>query len=167
MKYAVGQAWSIKNIDESNARIVIGRIEPAAQLDGQIVIHCTIFDAVIADMGDGPEPLVFGHIPFTEEAFSASVETLLDSDARTADAFEEGYNQWAEALGGRLYRSGRGGAIRCHAGRARLAAEIESRPSNTERMTHPRIHRQAGVKSCEELPSGLPLRMLIKHAHKL
>lgn len=100
MKYAVGQAWSIKNIDEPNARIVIGRIEPAAQLDGQIVIHCTIFDTVIADMGDGPEPLIFGHIPFTEEAFSASVETLLDSDALTADAFEEGYYQWAEALGG-------------------------------------------------------------------
>jgi hypothetical protein len=100
MKYAPGQAWSLKNIHEPNARIVIGRIEPAAQLDGQIVIHCTIFDAVIADTGDGPEPLVFGHIPFTEEAFAASVEVLLDSNAQTAEAFEQGYYQWAEALGG-------------------------------------------------------------------
>lgn len=100
MKYAIGQAWSIKNIDEPDARIVIGRIESAAQLDDQIVIHCTIFDAVIADTGDGPEPLIFGHIPFTQDAFSASVETLLDSSARTAEAFDQGYYQWAEALGG-------------------------------------------------------------------
>jgi hypothetical protein len=100
MKYAIGQAWSLKNVNEPNARIVIGRIEPAAQLDGQIVMHCTIFDAVIADTGDGPEPLVFGHIPFTEEAFAASVETLLDSNAQTAEAFEQGYYQWAEAMGG-------------------------------------------------------------------
>ena len=74
MKFAIGQAWSLRDIDAPNARIVIGRIEPAAQLDGQIVIHCTIFDAVIADTGDGPEPLIFGHIPFTEDAFSASVD---------------------------------------------------------------------------------------------
>lgn len=102
MTYATGQAWSLKNIDESDARIVIGRIEPAAQLDGQTVIHCTIFDAVIADTGDGkgPGPLTFGHIPFTEAAFAASVDTLLDSKAATADAFDEGYYQWAEALGG-------------------------------------------------------------------
>ncbi|GJL96271.1 MAG: hypothetical protein DHS20C06_00880 [Hyphobacterium sp.] len=100
MKFATGQSWSIKNIDEPNARIVIGRIEPAAQLDGKIVFHCTIFDAVIADMGDGPESLIFGHIPFTEEGFSASVETLLESDADTAEAFDQGYYQWAEAQGG-------------------------------------------------------------------
>jgi len=100
MKYAVGQAWSLKDVDADNARIVIGRIEPAAQLDGKIVMHCTIFDAVIADMGDGPEPLVFGHIPFTEDAFSASVETLLETNASTADAFDQGYYQWAEAMGG-------------------------------------------------------------------
>ena len=100
MKYAPGQAWSIKNIEAPDARIVIGRIEPAVQLDGQIVMHCTIFDAVIADTGDGPEPLIFGHIPFTEEAFAASVDTLLDSNARPAEAFEQGYYQWAEALGG-------------------------------------------------------------------
>jgi hypothetical protein len=100
MKYAIGQAWSIKDIDAPNARIVIGRIEPAAQLDGKIVMHCSIFDAVIADTGDGPEPLLFGHIPFTEDAFSASVETLLDSNARTAEAFDQGYYQWAEAMGG-------------------------------------------------------------------
>lgn len=100
MKYAIGQAWSIKNVDAPGARIVIGRIEPAAQLDGQIVMHCTIYDAVIADTGDGPEPLVFGHIPFTDEAFSASVDTLLETNAKPAEAFDQGYYQWAEALGG-------------------------------------------------------------------
>jgi hypothetical protein len=100
MKYAIGQAWSIKNIAEPNARVVIGRIEPAAQLDGQIVMHCTIFDAVIADTGDGPEPLIFGHIPFTQDAFAASVENLLETGAKTAEAFDQGYYQWAEALGG-------------------------------------------------------------------
>ncbi|MDG1418368.1 MAG: hypothetical protein P8P99_11240 [Maricaulis sp.] len=99
-KYAVGQAWSIKNIDEPNARIVIGRIESAANLDGKIVMHCTIFDAVIADTSNGPEPLIFGHIPFTEEAFAAPVDTLLDSKASTAEAFDQGYYQWAEAMGG-------------------------------------------------------------------
>ena len=100
MRFAPGQAWSIKDIAAPEARIVIGRIEPAAQLDGQTVMHCTIFDAVIADFGEGPEPLVFGHIPFTEDAFAASVGTLLDSHARTADAFDEGYYQWAESMGG-------------------------------------------------------------------
>lgn len=100
MTYAPGQAWSLKDIDRPEARIVVGRIEPAAQLDGETVVHCTIFGAVIADMGDGPEPLTFGHIPFTQAAFAASVDTLLASDAATADAFDEGYYQWAEALGG-------------------------------------------------------------------
>jgi hypothetical protein len=100
MKFAPGQAWSIRNVDAPNARIVIGRIEPAAQLDGKIVMHCTIYDAVIADTGDGPEPLIFGHIPFTDEAFAASVETLLEENAATAEAFDQGYYQWAEALGG-------------------------------------------------------------------
>lgn len=100
MKFAVGQAWSIRNVDAPGARIVIGRIEPAAQLDGQIVFHCTIFDAVIADTGEGPEPLVFGHIPFTDEAFAKSVDTLLDENAEPAEAFDQGYYQWAEALGG-------------------------------------------------------------------
>ena len=100
MKYEIGQAWSIKNVDAPGARIVIGRIEPAAQLDGEIVMHCTIFDALIADTGDGPEPLVFGHIPFTQDAFAASVDTLLETGAKTAEAFDQGYYQWAEALGG-------------------------------------------------------------------
>lgn len=100
MKYAIGQAWSLKNVNEPNAPIVIGRNEAAAQLDGQIVIHCTIFDAVIAATGDGPEPLIFGHIPSTEEAFAASVATLLDSNAQTAEAFEQGYYQRAEVMGG-------------------------------------------------------------------
>jgi hypothetical protein len=100
MKFAIGQAWSIRNVDAPGSRIVIGRIEPAAQLDGKIVVHCTIFDAVIADTGDGPEPLIFGHIPFTDEAFAASVDSLLETDAQPAEGFDQGYYQWAEALGG-------------------------------------------------------------------
>lgn len=100
MQFKVGQAWSIKNVSEPDARAVIGRIEAAAQLDGQVVFHCTVFNAATVDMGEGPELLVFGHIPFTREAFSASALTLLDDTAATASAFDEGYYQWAEALGG-------------------------------------------------------------------
>jgi len=99
-QFKTGQAWSIRDIDEPDARVVIGRIEAASQLDGQIVVHCTIFNAATVDMGEGPEPLVFGHIPFTRDAFSASAMTLLQDGAETASAFEEGYYQWAEALGG-------------------------------------------------------------------
>lgn len=100
MQFKVGQAWSIRDISEPEARAVIGRIEAAAQLDGQIVIHCTIFNAATVDLGEGPELLVFGHIPFTRDAFSASALTLLEDKADTAAAFDEGYYQWAEALGG-------------------------------------------------------------------
>ena len=100
MQFKVGQAWSIRDVNEAEARAVIGRIEAAAQLDGQIIVHCTVFNAATVDMGDGPELLVFGHIPFTREAFSASALTLLADTADTAAAFDEGYYQWAEALGG-------------------------------------------------------------------
>lgn len=100
MTFAPGQSWSIKDINQPDARAVIGRVEQAAQLDGQVVIHCTLFNVAIVDMGDGPEPLVFGHIPFTQDAFAASVGTQIESGAATAAAFDEGYYQWAEALGG-------------------------------------------------------------------
>jgi hypothetical protein len=100
MQFNVGQAWSIRDVDEADARVVIGRIEAAAQLEGQIVFHCTIYNAATVDMGEGPEFLVFGHIPFTREAFSASALALIEDGAATASAFDEGYYQWAEALGG-------------------------------------------------------------------
>tara|TARA_R110002073_G_scaffold61392_7_gene154385 strand:+ start:1449 stop:1820 length:372 start_codon:yes stop_codon:yes gene_type:complete len=100
MQYKVGQAWSIRDMSEPDARVVIGRIEAAAELDGQIVFHCTVFNAATVDMGEGPELLVFGHIPFTRDAFAASALELLEDKADTAAAFDEGYYQWAEALGG-------------------------------------------------------------------
>tara|TARA_R110000868_G_scaffold53928_2_gene169153 strand:- start:9900 stop:10313 length:414 start_codon:yes stop_codon:yes gene_type:complete len=100
MKFTPGQSWRIKDIDQEGARAVIGRIEPAAQLDGKIVVHCTLFNVAIVDMGEGPEALVFGHIPFTLSAFSASADGLIEAAAQTAAAFDEGYYQWAEALGG-------------------------------------------------------------------
>tara|TARA_R110002096_G_scaffold252185_3_gene445132 strand:- start:1761 stop:2132 length:372 start_codon:yes stop_codon:yes gene_type:complete len=100
MEFKVGQAWSIRDVSEPQARAVIGRIEAAAQLEGQTVIHCTIFNAATVDMGEGPELLVFGHIPFTRTAFASSALALLEDKADTAAAFDEGYYQWAEALGG-------------------------------------------------------------------
>ena len=100
MQFKVGQAWSIRDIAEPEARAVIGRIEAAAEMDGQVVFHCPIFNAATVDMGEGPELLVFGHIPFTRDAFAASALTLLEEKADTAAAFDEGYYQWAEALGG-------------------------------------------------------------------
>lgn len=100
MEFKVGQAWSVRDVSEPQARAVIGRIEAAAQLEGQTVIHCTIFNAATVDMGEGPELLVFGHIPFTRTAFASSALALLEDKADTAAAFDEGYYQWAEALGG-------------------------------------------------------------------
>lgn len=100
MEFKTGQSWSLRDVSEPEARAVIGRIEAAAQLDGQVVFHCTVFNAATVDMGEGPESLVFGHIPFTREAFSASALTLIEEGAATAAAFDEGYYQWAEAQGG-------------------------------------------------------------------
>ena len=49
MQFKVGQAWSIRDIAEPEARAVIGRIEAAAEMDGQVVFHCTIFNAATVE----------------------------------------------------------------------------------------------------------------------
>lgn len=92
------QVWSIKSVEPTTTKVVIGRIE---EWNDKHAVHVSLL-SVPAPPGlvtpDGT--MTVGHMPFEMSAIVGSVDQLLESDIAPAAEFEEGYNVWKSEKGG-------------------------------------------------------------------
>ncbi|MDO8840372.1 MAG: hypothetical protein Q7V31_15775 [Parvibaculum sp.] len=92
------QLWSIKSVEPTTTKVVIGRIE---EWNDMHAVHVSLL-GVPAPPGlvtpDGT--MTVSHMPFEMSAIAGSVDQLLESDVAPGAEFEEGYQVWKSEKGG-------------------------------------------------------------------
>jgi len=89
-EFAVGQEWDVRDLPEGHA--IIGRLDV---INGVIVVHAFVLHNGLPEFGENPESGVsYGHLAFTQDAFSASVFRLADPHAYVPDHFPIEYQRW-------------------------------------------------------------------------
>jgi hypothetical protein len=96
---AVGQQWSYETRpQDAGSTVVIGKIDEVPEI-GKI-IHVHVLGVNIPNSkAPGGVSHTIGHMPFTEEAFRASIKSLLGT-APADGRFDAGYDAWKKAKGG-------------------------------------------------------------------
>jgi hypothetical protein len=102
-KYRVGQIWKFKpRAGEDGATLTVVRVESNKALG--IIVHVSVTDLRIkSPHAPGGYTDRLQHAPFSEEAISKSVTTLV-GETKALPAYEEGYREWRKA-----FDAGKGG----------------------------------------------------------
>jgi len=96
---AVGQHWTYQTRPEdAGSTLVIGKIDEVPEIGK--VIHVHVIDVNIPNSkAPGGMSHTISHMPFTEDAFRASIKSLIGT-APADGRFDAGYDAWKKAKGG-------------------------------------------------------------------
>ena len=92
-----GQVWSLADERYPTAQVIIGRLEKVGPDE---VVHVSVLGVPVTKPDGGLKLIVFGHMPFTEEAVRRSVGRRIKARGPLYSGFEEGYSEWRRAKGG-------------------------------------------------------------------
>jgi len=95
-KYDVGQRWSYRTREQDvDSTLLIGKVQK--ELLKPPIIHVMVDGIVLPNSND---PIVIGHMPFSEKAIDVSVLELVETGARVSAEFENGVATWKAQKGG-------------------------------------------------------------------
>jgi hypothetical protein len=102
-KYRVGQIWKFKpRAGEDGATLTVVRVESSKELG--VIVHVSVKGVRIKNPhAPGGYTDALQHGPFSEEAISKSVTTLV-GETKVLPPYEEGYREWRKA-----FDAGKGG----------------------------------------------------------
>ena len=104
-RFEVGQQWRYQTrTQEPESTFTVVKVESYPQLG--FVIHISVADVRIAsaNVSDAapdatPDAMTnIGHLPFSQDALSASATNLAASNVAISDDYREGYEQWKAAF---------------------------------------------------------------------
>lgn len=91
-----GQSWRLRHAPSGAMRAVVGRVDPWGPR-GLLIVHVSLFHGPAYEIGGGATRDDIAHMPFTLQAFRASLERLDTVGAKPHADFEEGYLTWLHA----------------------------------------------------------------------
>lgn len=95
-KYNAGQRWSYRTRDQDvGSTLVIGKVQK--RLMKPPIFHVFVNGIASPDSAD---PIVIGHMPFSEKAIDGSVLELLKSGVVVPPSFDDGVATWNKQKGG-------------------------------------------------------------------